>query len=180
MAGEQQNDLVLRLRDIEELFIAPALDPLNGQFHSMSGIDQILVKLRPRALDQTSRLIILLPPDQLSDDLEKRCKEALRGFCADRLQAIDLEKAQLNRQGFKELKLGLMFLAICLLVSSSIAARNWGPQLLSTFLIEGFVIVGWIALWHPVDLLLFSRWTLVRDQRVLEHIRDLPLNIQAA
>jgi len=171
MAGGQQDELLLTLRNINELFVPPVLDPLNGQFHSMSGIDQILVKLRPRTLDRTSHLTILLPPDQLDDGLEERCKYATRGFCADRLQAIDLDKAQLNRQGFKELKLGLLFLAICLMVSGSIAAQNWGPELLSTFLIEGVVIVGWIALWHPVDLLLFSRWTLVRDQRVLRHIR---------
>lgn len=32
------------------------------------------------------------------------------------------------------------------------------------------MIVGWIALWHPVDMLFFERIPLVREQRILRRI----------
>ncbi len=178
MPGEQRHEIVLRLRNIEDLFVAPALDPLSGQFHAMSGIEQIMVKSRARTVDGPLHTTITLPRSDISDDLTGRCRDALRGYCADRLQAIDLEKAQLRRQGYKELWLGVIFLAVCLAGSGSIEALDRGPDLLRRFLVEGLVIVGWISLWHPIDLLLFSRWPLIQDQRILQHIRDMDVTIQ--
>ena len=174
-----QVQIPLNLRAIDELFEAPHLDPLNGQFHEMSGVEQLVAELLPRSIVRSVQITIHLPADRLSEDIEGRCTTALRGYCAARIRQIDREKDHVNRQGRRELELGLLFLAVCLLGAGWVEVMDWLPNFLGHVLGEGLVIVGWIALWHPVDLLLFERWSLIRERRCYEAMRDAELHVLA-
>ncbi len=79
----------------------------------------------------------------------------------------------------KELWAGLLFLTVCLLTSGWVEVRDWRSEFLAHFLSVGLVIVGWIAIWHPVELLLFERWPMTRDRGIYQSIRDMELDIRA-
>ncbi|MGH2533522.1 MAG: hypothetical protein ACRDJW_14585 [Thermomicrobiales bacterium] len=49
MARGDVQHIELTFGDIDELFLAPALDPFNGQFPALSGIEQLVAEPRPRA-----------------------------------------------------------------------------------------------------------------------------------
>ncbi len=86
----------------------------------------------------------------------------------------------MKRQGLKELVLGVVYLAICLTASGSIGALDLQPDFPRALPAEGLVIVGWISLWHPVDLLLFCRWpSTIRYQTVLEQVRGMDIWFEA-
>ncbi len=89
---------------------------------------------------------------------------------------VEVELARVARRGRTELLFGVVFLAACFALSSA-AASSLEPYWLSDFISEGLIIVGWIALWHPVDMLLFERWPLRRDIRLLRTIRDAEIRI---
>ncbi|WP_247828979.1 hypothetical protein [Arthrobacter antioxidans] len=78
-----------------------------------------------------------------------------------------------------ELIFGLLFLALCLVLSSSVAALVVGPAWLNQFIVEGLIIVGWIALWHPIDLLLFERWPLRTELRKVERLRKGTVQVRS-
>ena len=42
---------------------------------------------------------------------------------------------------------------------------------------QRFRRVGWIALWHPVDMLFFERLPLLREQRVLRRIQNADVRV---
>jgi hypothetical protein len=53
------------------------------------------------------------------------------------------------------------------------------PEWLGQLVVEGLVIVGWIALWHPVDMLCFDRLPLLRDKRVLVRVQQAQITLVA-
>ncbi len=125
---------------------------------------------------QSTSVSLVLDDDD--PDLQARVARAVSGFAASEIVRIDVERARVRRLGLKELVFGLAFLALCLLVSSTVTALQMGPEWLRQFLVEGLVIIGAIALWHPVDMLFFARLPLVRDQRVLRRLQNAAFTVR--
>ena len=62
------------------------------------------------------------------------------------------------RYGWRVTGIALLLLAACLAIShifSSDFTQNMRPLIRKTFE-YGFEIIGWVILWHPVDVLVFS------------------------
>ena len=45
---------------------------------------------------------------------------------------------------------------------------------------EGLTIVGWVALWRPLDLLLFERWALRRDIALYRRLEAMDMEVVGA
>lgn len=160
----------LALAELADLFRAPEPDPLAGRFATRSGMDLLCEQVDPRSSDG---LRIELELEQKDDHpvTMDRLRVAVAGYCAERIARIEVERAAIRRRGLKELLAGLIFLGVCLAAAALLSASWSGPDWLRTFFGEGLVIVGWIALWHPVDMLFFERLPLLREQRVLQRIQ---------
>jgi hypothetical protein len=51
-----------------------------------------------------------------------------------------------------------------------------GGSLLS----EGLLIIGWVALWRPVESFLYDWWPILRRIRRLDAARRMPVQVVAA
>lgn len=71
-----------------------------------------------------------------------------------------------------------MFLALCLLGSRLVGEITLLPGFVERFIDEGLVIAGWVALWYPLDVLLYQRWPLARERRLYEALRDMRLEFE--
>ena len=78
------------------------------------------------------------------------------------------------RVGRFSLLAGVVILALCSLLRSVLPATLGGPM---GFIGEGLLILGWVALWRPVDVLLFERWESRDEQRWLEQLSAIPIDI---
>ena len=169
----------LHLDDIHQLFQAPELDPFTGQDQSISGLEQIINELKPRSLGRPVHTTIFLPPGRLSKGIEQSSREAIRRYSDARIRQITNELASLRWQGVKALQTGLIFLAVCLLLSTVFDGLTVGPEFLRRFLSEGFLIAGWVSLWHPIEILLYEWWPYWRDKQLCESIKGMELEIVA-
>jgi hypothetical protein len=67
---------------------------------------------------------------------------------------------------------GFLVLAVSLLLRRLI--EGWhGP--VSELLVEGLLVLGWVALWRPIEVLLFDRSDARRLQRQLESLASIEL-----
>lgn len=179
MAGTRTHEITLNLDDIRELFLAPELDPFAGRSHAESGMDRMLHQLRARPRGAV-RARIVLPHSQLAPDLESRCREALQCYCDTRIGQLTDQSVSLRREGYATLASGSVFLAACILGSTIVAEPVHLPDILGRFLNEGFVIAGWVALWYPLDALLYLRWPVHRDRRLYEALKTMEMSFVAA
>lgn len=91
-------------------------------------------------------------------------EEAINNFFLYR-QGIAKRKFQhLMRQGRLSLVIGLVFLAICIGSADLLTKKTQGT--ISTIVVLGLVIAGWVAMWRPMEIFLYDWWPLQREYRL--------------
>lgn len=177
--NDSVNEVTLHLRDLRELFRAPEVNPLEGRMEFESGIDRLLQQLRAKPR-RPVRAKIVLPASQLAPDLDSRCRAALQGFCSVRMAQLRDQNASLWREGWATLARGVLFLAACMIGSKIFGEPTYLPGFIGRFLDEGFIIAGWVALWYPLDVLLYQHWPVNRDLRIYEALEKMAMEFVAA
>lgn len=179
MTDTSINDVRLDLVDPRELFHSPEIDPMRGQPHADSGIERILNCIRPQP-SRPVRATLRLPAAARTPDLEARMRLGLQQYCELRIGQIANDIASLRQEGLATLWRGVLFLALCMLGSQLLGEPKFLPGILARFLDEGLIIAGWVALWYPLDALLYQHWPLKRERRLYEHLRGMDLKLEFA
>jgi hypothetical protein len=89
-----------------------------------------------------------------------------RGGRADRL-GLDLK--ELFRIGRRSLLIGMVVLALCMVLGNFLA-RQFGEGFFSQLFGEGFVLLGWVANWRPMEIFLYEWWPVVRRQNLYRRL----------
>ena len=89
---------------------------------------------------------------------------------------FEYEERQLDRLLRQHLRRGQLFLlvgTVVLVVFLTLAEMTAAvPQAhVRQVLREGLVITGWVAMWRPLEVLLYDWWPLVQDRRVRRRLR---------
>ena len=80
------------------------------------------------------------------------------------------------RRGQMSLAVGLTMLVTFLALAELTLALQPGP--LRDILREGFVITGWVAMWRPLEILLYDWWPIVGERRQIRRILDAPVSVR--
>jgi hypothetical protein len=121
------------------------------------------------------RTTIVLPSDQITPDAEARLREALTRYCQYHIRQNRQDLISLRWQGVKALQNGIIFLGICLLLSTLFENAEILPEWLRRFGGEGFLIAGWVSLWHPIEILLYEWWPFSRQIRIYANIMQMDI-----
>jgi len=155
-------NLDLSLIDLEHLWNAPPTNPLSKsapEVLGVSGADHLVNLLHlDTAKQQAKTLVLLLPPAKASAAAADKTTLALHRWAEYRLERELRELGNTYRYGWRVAGIALILLALCLAGSSVFAHEStaWmGPLLRKTFE-YGFEIMGWVMLWHPIEVLVFS------------------------
>ena len=176
MAG----DVILDLANLGGIFAASPDDPLVPGFSLTSGVERAMAEVgaMPASQRRGGSLVLRLPAAEISAETASRAAAAIASYAAERRAKTALWLAGKRREGLQTLSIALLFIAVCILLT--LAARSWldGPGLLSVLARDGLVIAGWVALWRPIDMLLFETWLLRRERRVLDAVAAMPIVIE--
>lgn len=71
------------------------------------------------------------------------------------------ELDELFRVGRKSLAIGLAVLAVCLATTQALAGRSDMGNL-GRIAQESFIILGWVAVWRPIEIFLYDWWPIAR------------------
>lgn len=108
------------------------------------------------------------------DDPTSLIRDAVHNYFAYRANLANLEFRRLMRQGRTSLTIGALFLAVCL-VGSGLLARH--PAALTPYLREGLLIVGWVAMWRPLEIYLYDWWPVRGRQRHFVRLSSMPVEV---
>jgi hypothetical protein len=166
----------IKLTTARDFFVAPDPDPFVETPMYMSGIDYLLDELKPRGLDSPLHLTVSLPTaEPITVDEMRR---ALQNFCKQKVNEAERDLGNGRWLAFKTLQTGLIFLGICLVLSSFSRDAEFLPQFLRDFLSEGWLIGGWVALWRPTELFLYDWWPAWRSRRLYTYLPQATLEIE--
>lgn len=105
-------------------------------------------------------------PDDVGDP-QRLIAESFQNYFAYRSAMVLRDLKQLMREGRASLLIGLVFLASCQVVASFLQADH---QQWQGILREGLAIVGWVAMWKPLETYLYRWWPLLRLRRLFEKL----------
>jgi hypothetical protein len=152
----------LSLNDISDLFNAPRVDPFSrGPLEGcgVSGVDHLLSLLHmDTALQRANLLTLVLPADKATTCKAESITAALRRYVQLRMEREQREMRNSYRYGWRVAGFSIIMLAICLGLSALFASdlTEWMRPLLRRTFEAGFEIIGWVILWHPIQVLVFA------------------------
>lgn len=168
--------LEIRLREVRQLF--NTLDP--APFHEKDldpGVERYLTDACAEAgAHRPLRLIVHLPADEATSEAARTLPDAVHHYFRYRESQLGADLRQLLRYGFVSLAIGLVFLVTCLTVRRALVGRvlTFDPAILD----EGLLILGWVAMWRPTELLLYDWWPVARRRRLLRRLAALPVEVR--
>jgi hypothetical protein len=174
-------DIIVALhRPVELLSVEPAA-MLEREARIEPGVDEIVNELLGRSkLQRRARIVVTLPTEQITEGIAETLHAALHRYCEARLARVERETQVVWRQGLRSLATGSILFVVGLLLSSGFLEPDV-PEFWQNLLGNGvFLVIGWVGLWYPLDLLFFARQPLKREARIVEAISRMPLLVQPA
>jgi hypothetical protein len=176
--------LSLDLNSMDELFVAPEEDLFADDDYEVlgqSGIQWVLKYFGPRWREKEDyRLIIRLPAEQIQADTQARVRKAIQRYCQLHITDNISSRQRAYRGGFWLLLMGIGFLIVCMILAYVfyndlivLVAGN-----LNHIIGEGFIIIGWISLWHPAETLLFDWIPFVRENQLYRFIMSMEILVE--
>lgn len=185
MSKMTMQQITLKLDNIAHLFIAPEFDPFSDQEAELLGqpaLTYVLRQLGPAKVraGQPICLMLQLPSDKVTPDLKTRAEDALHRFCAARIADNEAQLRVLRWNGWRSLPPAIIALGICLSLSYFFLshALTFLSPVMNELLGQGFGIVSWVVLWHPVEAFLYDPIPLRRENSVLRYITTMELVVE--
>lgn len=92
------------------------------------------------------------------------------------LERIDRRRRRHRRTGQVALLLGVTLLVLILSASELLA--GYEDRLVAAFR-EGLVILSWVVMWRPVEILLYDWVPVRRERKVMQRLHDAPIEVHA-
>jgi hypothetical protein len=122
-------------------------------------------------------LMIYLPPAEVGTDTERILKDAIKNHFSYKKLLTDLELRRILQRGRRNMMIAFGFLFFCLLTIQLLSTLKGG--LLKTTLSEGFTIIGWVALWEPVNVFLYGWWPLVQKKNIYKKVIGMDVKVSS-
>lgn len=121
------------------------------------------------------KVVVWIAEKEADDLTEREIVDAIRGHFEWERERIDDGLREHVRRAQFALVLGLVTLAAFLTLAE---LTSWlGPGHVRDILREGFVIIAWVAMWRPVESLLYDWWPHVQRRRLRDRLLGAEISV---
>gem|GEM_PF-911988 len=182
--GHDEVVFEMELEDLNELVVAPDQDPSSDrpmEYLGQSGITRMMHLFRPTHFrrSRSYRLILRMPGEKVSQETMSQAKALIRKYAARMIEDNENQIIQIKRKGRRQLPYAIIILLVCMALGILFGLEEIVDQskVLALAISEGFYIVGWIALWRPMDVLLFDPMEVRMENRLLRALMDMHIEV---
>jgi hypothetical protein len=169
----------LRLDSMAQLFNSLDPAPFLAKDLDRDAEEWIVGALTELPEDHKPRLVIHLPAGEADSTQAQGLPDAIHNYFAYRAETAARDLRAVFERGRISLMIGLAFLAACtgLRELLSIALPD---NVLQRGLNEGLLIVGWVAMWRPLEIYLYDWWPDRRRRRLLSRLARIDIEVRTA
>jgi hypothetical protein len=168
--------IVVRVQEFTQLFNSLDPSPFLERDLDDDLVDYITSWAREIPPDRPLRLQVQLRQQPQHKDDAQLLRTAIHNQFANSAQLKRNEFRQLMRRGRLSLAIGLGVLGTAAIASELVELA--GDEPLLQFLRDGLIIGGWVAMWRPLEILLYDWWPVRAEQKLHERLRDAELDIR--
>ena len=169
--------LEVRLRDVSQLFESLDPSPFHDKDLDRNAEEYIIESARELHSKSAYELVIHVdkPP---GPDEERAAGDAIRAHFARRALFQRRRLRQLLRRGLLSLTIALAFLVLIFVIAqfTGLAAAESSSARLAR---ESMLIVGWVAMWRPLEVFLYDWWPIAGEQRLSDRLSRIDVRIAA-
>ena len=167
----------LRLAKLQQLFNSLDPSPFQERDLDQDAEDYIVESADEFRLQEPLRLVIHLPADQLQGEDGSRIEQALHNYFRYRHAECQRRLRFFFRDGRNALAVGLIFLLGCTVLRQ--LALTWGHGVMLEIVDEGLLLLGWVAMWRPLEIFLYDWRPIWRRCRLLAKVSETPVAVRA-
>jgi hypothetical protein len=158
----------LRLRTLQQLFDGRDPAPFRERDLDVDAVEYLVAAVEDLPRGTPFKLVIwLVEPLPAQLDAAQLGSSVRAHFRYERERVQRKIRLVLHR-GQQLFWLGLALLAVCLVGAELIGREPRGTLL--RLVREGLVITGWVALWRPLESLLYDWWPLLHERRTFDRL----------
>jgi hypothetical protein len=174
--GERRDGRIeLRLRRLDQLFDSFDPAPFHEKDLDRDAEEFIVSWAREYPVDAPLVFRLHLPADQRDADAERIVTDAVHNYFAYRADLARLELRRTFQHGRTALLVGVVFLAACMAARELVRRAGGGDWL--HVVQEGLLIIGWVAMWRPIELLLYDWWPVRRMRRTYSNLARMKVEV---
>ncbi|MBL8645314.1 MAG: hypothetical protein JNK21_15385 [Rhodospirillaceae bacterium] len=139
----------------------------------------ITAALREIGDPSKAKLVIHLPAPEAESTAGHGLADAIHNYFSYRAWAASEDLKRLLRTGAVSLAIGISFLFLCLLSRQLLFGGGASAATTITKVLdEGLLIIGWVALWKPLEIALYEWWPLWRSIRRHRALKNMPIEVR--
>lgn len=150
----------LMLRDWQQIFDSRDPAPFRERDLDDDAVQYIVAALTEFGPRSEVKVVINLPRETATQVDQKMIRESIHAFFEYEHDLNRKKGAELFRQGQVSLMVGITGVSIFVLLSYFIGKS--GEGLIHKALYEGLNVMGWVAMWRPIDTFLYAWWPVKR------------------
>jgi hypothetical protein len=131
----------------------------------------ILAAVREIGGPRLAKIVFHLPRAEIESNEGQGLADAVHNYFAYREWVAGDDLARLLRTGGVSLGIGLAFLFLCLALRAVVAGSGAATAVIG----EGLLIVGWVALWRPLEIALYDWWPIWRQKKLFSALKSAPV-----
>lgn len=169
----------LKLTDLNQLFNSMDPSPFHERDLDDDAEEFIVSWAREHPRHHELKLVIHLvkEPADVADP-SKLVIDSVAHYFHYRADMTLRDLKRLMREGRAALMVGLLFLGLCQLTASLVPQSQAGSW--QTVVHEGLAIVGWVAMWKPLDIYLYRWWPLLALRRLYQRLARMAVEVRFA
>jgi hypothetical protein len=175
MSNPPDNRIEVRLRELAQLFNKMDPSPFIDQDLDADAEEFIVSWARELPHRHELELLVHLTSPPAADQAAG-AEQAVQHYFTSRVVIKQRELRQLLRRGRASLLVGVVFLAGCFGLGE--VAQKLLPAGWNEFTELGLHIVGWVAMWRPLEIYLYDWWPVRGDLRLLQRLARMKVKVQ--
>ncbi len=164
----------IRIRNLSQLFDSRDPSPFLAKDLDDDAQQYIVASAGESSSRLPLALAIHLTEPVESPEVTRDAGEAIREHFKRQSGFTSLRLRELLHDGWISLAIGLTFLSLALAASATLAQWTEAHPWLNVFR-EGLIICGWVAMWHPLQILLYDWWPILGDRRMFDRLARMPV-----
>ena len=178
LLGARVGLIELRLNRLQQLFNSLDPSPFVDKDLDRDAEEFIVGWAEQFPAAQPLRLAIYLPAEQFAPAATGEVAAAVHNYFDGRTAETYRRLRSLLREGRTALFIGLAFLVGCA-IAREIVTAAWGHGTAAETVAEGIAILGWVAMWRPLEIFLYEWWPIRRRARLFARLATVPVDLHA-
>lgn len=167
----------IRVSELRQLF--NAIDPSPFQDRDLDPRAEEFIVAWAGDLPQAEPWALVVYLDRAAGRADEAdvLRDAIHQYFGQRAAAAHRRLRELFRRGRISLLIATVFLAAST-AAGSMLAGYLGESPVSDVLREGLLILGWVAMWRPLEVFLYDWWPIRAERDLLRRLNTIPVRIE--